>query len=126
MVLRARPASRTPQDTVEALAKRAGMDVPGVGESRDNRLEALGALSGLAAGVGTGLLLGALRAAGLRPGAAGTFGLTSALVLVAGNGPMTALGVTDPRTWDANAWATDVVPHLAYATVTTYVLTGRD
>jgi hypothetical protein len=126
MVVRGRPASRTPQDTVQALAKVAGVELPGDGERRDNRLEALGALSGLAAGVGTGLLLGALRATGWRTGPALTFALSSAVVLVAGNGPMTVLGVTDPRTWDANAWATDVVPHLAYAAVATYVLTDRD
>jgi hypothetical protein len=28
--------------------------------------------------------------------------------------PMTALGLTDPREWDAASWASDVVPHLAY------------
>jgi hypothetical protein len=44
--------------------------------------------------------------------------------LVAGNGPMTALGITDPRTWDVSSWATDLVPHLAYAAVATYVLTN--
>ncbi len=46
----------------------------------------------------------------------------TAAVLVAGNGPMTALGITDPRTWNANSWATDVVPHLAHGVVTAHVL----
>jgi len=126
MGVRARPASSTPSDTVEELAKRSGVGIPGDDQSRGNRVEALGALSGLVAGVTTGVLLGAVRAAGWRPGAVGTFALTSAAVLVAGNGPMTALGITDPRSWDANAWATDVVPHLAYSVVATYVLVGLD
>jgi hypothetical protein len=38
-------------------------------------------------------------------------------VLVASNGPMTVLGVTDPRTWSAVDWASDLVPHLAYGLV---------
>jgi len=126
VVLRARPASSTPQDTVEELSKRSGVEIPGDEESRSTRLKGLGPLMGLAAGVGAGVLLGAARAAGWRPGGFGTFGLASALVLVVGNGPMTALGITDPRSWDADAWATDVAPHLAYAVVATYVLVGLD
>jgi hypothetical protein len=35
--------------------------------------------------------------------------------MLVGNGPMTALGVTDPRTWRAADWAADILPHLAYA-----------
>jgi hypothetical protein len=31
---------------------------------------------------------------------------------------MTALGVTDPRTWPVSSWVTDIVPHLAYTAVT--------
>jgi hypothetical protein len=42
--------------------------------------------------------------------------------MAAGDGPMTALGVTDPRTWAATDWISDVVPHLAYGTVTAWVL----
>ncbi len=126
MAVRARPASSTPTDTVEELAERAGVGIPGDDQSRGNRVEALGALSGLVAGVATGVLLGAVRAAGWRPGAVGTFGLATGVVLVAGNGPMTALGITDPRSWDIDAWATDVVPHLAYGAVAAYVLAGLD
>ena len=42
---------------------------------------------------------------------------TTAGVLVAANGPMTVLGVTDPRTWSATDWISDLVPHLAYGAV---------
>jgi hypothetical protein len=41
------------------------------------------------------------------------------------NGPMTALGVTDPRTWAAADRVADVVPHLAYGLVTAAAY-GRD
>ena len=43
--------------------------------------------------------------------------LTTLGVLVAANGPMTVLGITDPRTWSATEWISDVVPHLAYGVV---------
>ncbi len=126
MAVRGRAASDTPQVTVERLADLGGVHIPGEDDTRGSRVDALGALSGMAAGIGTGLLLGAARAAGWRAGGALTFTATSALVLVAGNGPMTVLGITDPRTWDSDAWLTDLVPHLAYALVATYVLRGLD
>ncbi|MDQ1664638.1 MAG: hypothetical protein QOH75_669, partial [Actinomycetota bacterium] len=44
--------------------------------------------------------------------------ITAAAAMVGSNGPMAALGVTDPRTWSAGDWVADVVPHLAYGLVT--------
>ncbi|MGI8536373.1 MAG: hypothetical protein ACR2K2_07700 [Mycobacteriales bacterium] len=126
MSVRGRPTSSTPEDTVEALSNKAHVPVPGEGDTRDNRLAGLGPLTGLVAGVGTGALLGLARAAGWRPGllvgsVAATLG-----ALAGSNGPMTALGVTDPRTWPASSWAADVVPHLVYGAVTAVVLDNLD
>lgn len=126
MVVRGRPASSTPTDTVEALSRRSGFGIPGDDRTRANRLEALGPLAGLAAGVGTGVALGALRAGGRRPGRGGSFAAAMIAALLVGNGPMTLLGITDPRTWDLDAWATDLLPHLAYGAATAYVLVGLD
>ena len=126
MAVRARPASATPSRTVEQLADRAHLTVPGDGEARDNRVEALGALSGLVTGVGMGALLGVARAAGWRPGPVGGSLAAAAVALVGANGPMTALGVTDPRTWSGVDWASDLVPHIAYGVVTATVLDGLD
>ena len=42
--------------------------------------------------------------------------------LLDGNGPMTLLGVTDPRSWSASDWASDLAPHLAYGAVAGGVL----
>ncbi len=39
---------------------------------------------------------------------------------------MAALGISDPRTWSAQDWAADVVPHLAYGLVTAATLAGLD
>ena len=122
MAVRGRPASSTPQRTVERMAETAHLSIPGDGERRAGRLEGLGALTGLVAGVGVGGLLGLGRAAGFR---AGTL-LTTATVLVSTNGPMTVLGVTDPRTWSLIDWISDLVPHLAYAAVVTTTLDALD
>ena len=126
MAVRARPASSTPTETVERLADRAHLDIPGAGESRANRLEGLASLSGLATGVGLGLVLGVARAAGWRPGPVGGTLAAAAVALVGANGPMALLGVSDPRNWSAADWAADLVPHLAYGAVTATVLHGLD
>lgn len=117
MAVRGRGASSTPEQTVEKLAAKAHVPIPGQGDTRDHRVQGLGPLSGLSAGVGFGVAVGLLRAAGFRSRpVAGTL-LISAGILVATNGPMTALGVTDPRTWSRTDWLSDLVPHLAYGAV---------
>lgn len=126
MVVRGRPTSSTPEDTVQALSEKLHVPVPGVGPSHDNRVAGLGPMTGLIAGVGIGALLGLVRTAGWRPpplvsGVVATFG-----ALIGTNGPMTVLGVTDPRTWPPSAWVADVVPHLSYGAVTALVLDRLD
>ncbi len=122
MVLRGRPASSTPDKTVERLAELAHLPIAGDEDSRGNRVSGLGALTGILAGVGVGVALGAARAAGWRPGLVSSSLLAGAGALLAGNGPMTVLGVTDPRSWSASDWISDLVPHAAYGAVTGGVL----
>ena len=118
MAWRGRPASDTPRRSVEALARRAGIDIPGEGDVRANRLDGLGPLGGLATGVLTGAVAGLLRALGVRPGPlAGPVAVGAAAMAAAGSS-LAALGVSDPRTWDAADWLSDAVPHLAYGAVT--------
>jgi hypothetical protein len=117
MVVRGRASSSTPERTVEALAAKAHVPIPGDEQTRSNRVEGLGPLTGLAAGIGVGVLTGLVRATGFRSRPLVGTGLISAGVLVAGNGPMTALGITDPRTWSTTDWVSDVVPHVVYAAV---------
>ncbi len=124
MVVRGRPVSSTPEDTIETLSQKAGVLIPGDEQTRANRVAGLGPLGGLAAGVGVGVALGLARSAGWRSGPVGTTLVASAGALMAGNGPMTVLGVTDPRTWSTADWLSDVGPHVAYGAVAAYVLRG--
>ncbi|MFI7276998.1 hypothetical protein [Streptomyces sp. NPDC049879] len=126
MALRGRPASSTPETTVEKLSGLTHIPVPGDDGTRPHRVSALGALTGIAAGVGAGAALGTLRAAGWRPGTAALGMAATLTVLVASNGPMTVLRVTDPRTWSAGDWVSDVVPHAAYGAVTAWLLERLD
>jgi hypothetical protein len=127
MVLRARPASSTPEQTVEQAAELVGIPEPAEGdESRAARDSGLGSLLGATAGVGAGLVLGGLRAAGWPRGRTPTLAAAWVLAMLAGNGPMTVLGVTDPRTWAAKDWVADVVPHTAYAVAAAATLAAFD
>ena len=126
MAVRGRPASTTPEDTVEELSQRTHVPVPGEGPARQNRVAGLGPLTGLLAGVGIGALLGVARAGGWRPGIGAATATATVGALVGTNGPMTALGVTDPRTWPLSSWVADVVPHLAYGAVTAVLLDRLD
>jgi drug/metabolite transporter (DMT)-like permease len=126
MVVRGRGTSSTPEQAVEALANKAHVAIPGDDETRENRVHGLGALMGLAAGVGFGGVVGLVRAAGFRSPPVVRTLLTTLGVLVATNGPMTALGVTDPRTWSSTDWISDLVPHLAYGAVVTATMEAFD
>jgi hypothetical protein len=117
MVTRGRAASSAPETTVEKLAEKAGVTIPGDEKTRQNRVQGLGPMTGLGAGVGIGALVGLVRALGYRSQPLVGTGLITAGVLVSTNGPMIVLGVTDPRSWSAVDCISDVVPHLAYAAV---------
>lgn len=117
MAVRGRGSSSTPEETVQKLAETAHVQIPGDEQTRENRIQGLGPLTGLAAGIGVGMLGGLARASGYRSVTPVGIVLTALGAMVAGNGPMTVLGVTDPRTWSATSWLSDIVPHLAYGAV---------
>ena len=117
MAGRGRGSSSTPEDTVEALAEKAHVSIPGDEQTRENRKQGLGPLMGLVAGIGVGVLGGLARASGYRSAKPVGITLTTLGVLAVANGPMTVLGITDPRTWSATDWISDLVPHLAYGVV---------
>lgn len=115
MTLRGRPESQMPAKTASDLAGKAGIDL-GDGDAAGNRASGLGALMGIATGLTTGVayavLIGRhrpslpLAAAGVAAGA-----------MLMSDGPMTALGLTDPLKWKPSGWAADIVPHLVFGFV---------
>ena len=122
MAVRGRGTSTTPERTVEALAKLVHLTVPGTGDTLANRLTGLGALTGYTAGIGMGLLLGLAYALGWQPGLLLATLAAALFALLGTNGPMIVLGVTDPRTWGAVGWISDVIPHLGYGVVAALLL----
>ncbi|MEO3747592.1 hypothetical protein [Plantactinospora sp. B5E13] len=111
MTVRARPASSTPEESAGRLTQALHIGL-GPEDRAANRRSGLGPLLGYA----TGLFCGAaFTALGLRrlptPVAATLFG---AGVMATADGFLTALRVTDPRSWSAADWWSDIVPHLAY------------
>ncbi len=122
MVVRARPASSAPEEAAERLAAALNITIPGDEAQRKNRVAGLGPLTGLAAGIGVGMIAGIARAAGWRSGLVATGLATAVGAMIAGDAPIAMLGVSDPRTWTIADWASDVVPHLAYGMVTAAIV----
>ncbi|MGC1212682.1 MAG: hypothetical protein WA890_15600 [Micromonospora sp.] len=112
MVVRARPASSTPEETARRLAGVAHVDL-GPEDQAANRRSGLGPLLGYGIGVAAGAAFGLLAARRRIPLPAAA-GLLGAGVMATTDGSMTVLGVTDPRTWGRSGWLADIVPHLAY------------
>jgi hypothetical protein len=124
MALRGRPASSIPEQAVEMMAERSGHPVPGEGQTRQNRLEGLGALSGMVTGVGIGALAGLLRPMLAHlPTLLGAT-LVGGAAMAAANVPLQRMKLTDVSSWSPSDWASDVVPHLAYGVVAEMVLKG--
>ncbi|MEU5942020.1 hypothetical protein ABZ807_23175 [Micromonospora sp. NPDC047548] len=112
IVLRARPASGTPTEVAGRLAGVAHVDL-GPEDRAANRRSGLGPVLGYGLGVAVGAVFGAL-AGGRRAPLPAATGVLGGTVMAASDGMMTALGVTDPRTWRRSDWVADIVPHLAY------------
>ena len=120
--VRARPAGDTPGQTVDALADATGVGVPGNADERQNRLEGLGPLSGLAVGIGVGALAGMLRGYSVKVPKALAATIIGLGAMTISDATMTALKITDPRSWKPGSVAADAIPHLAYGAVTTTAL----
>ncbi len=120
MAVRGRPTSSTPEDTVEKIAADVHAAIPGEGETRENRVSGLGPLMGVATGVGVGAVYGALTALPGRPKPMLGALIAGGAAMLGSNAPMAALGISDPRQWDANSWLSDALPHLAYGLVTAW------
>ncbi|MCF0087708.1 MULTISPECIES: hypothetical protein [unclassified Streptomyces] len=126
MALRGRPTSSVPEDVVDRITAHTGHPVPGTGDLRENRLTGLGALSGIAVGVAAGATVALVHRAGVRVPLWLGGPVTGALAMAASDLPIARTGVSDPRTWSAKDWLSDIVPHVVYGLVTYGVVAGAD
>lgn len=127
MAVRGRSASSVPAQVVEKLLERSGAEVDlGRGNARDNRLEALGALSGLTTGIAVGAAGAWLRDKGVRLPAVIGIVLIGGAAMVASDWPTKALGIDDPVEWSSATWLSDALPHLVYGAVATAVIRGLE
>ena len=55
MAMRGRPSSSIPAKSVEKLAGDTGVEIPGEGEARENRVSGIGALLGIGTGLSAGI-----------------------------------------------------------------------
>jgi hypothetical protein len=116
MTVRGRPPSPVPEKAVRTLADRAGVPL-GDGEAQQNRVSAAGALMGVLTGITAGAAWSMAEPLSRwlpRPVAATVAGLA---VMAATDTSSTRLGATDPGTWSAADWVSDVVPHVAFGAV---------
>jgi len=95
---------------------------------RDNRVQGLGRLSGIAVGVAVGVAAGLLHRALPRGAftAPAEVLLTGAAAMALADVPLKLLGISDPASWEPADWASDAIPHLLYGTVTYAVLRAGD
>ena len=136
MLLRGRPASDLPARVAGKLADEIGLpfdlnsdadtDEDDVAELTDedqpdapaNRREAMGALLGMANGVGIGVCYGLARLLLPKPPTWLAGAALGAAAMAASDYPATRLGLTEPRDWTATDWASDVLPHMAFGVAT--------
>lgn len=126
MLARGRPASETPQQLVETLAEDVGATIPGTGEERDNRLQALGPLVGLLTGTAVGAVAGAIRAQGIRLPTIVAAPLIGGVAMATADVPLAVTGISDPSTWKRADWLADALPHLVYGLVVHSTLAALD
>ncbi len=115
MVVRARPASETPEKFVQTLATEPGIEpLTGDDDAAKHRRSGVAALLGYANGLGVGAVYGMVRPslrgvpllfAGLAAGAA---------AMALSDVPLVRSGVTDPSTWGTSGWLGDALPHALF------------
>jgi hypothetical protein len=126
MTVRGRGGSSTPEQTVEAIEEQLPVSVPGQDEKRENRVTGLASLSGIITGVGIGAVFGVLHRIGLRPPAPVGAVMVGLTAMTSTDLSMARLKVSDPRTWSASDWLSDLLPHLVYGAVTYATLEALD
>jgi hypothetical protein len=125
MAVRGRPASSLPGEVAQRVAARAGISLR-QGEHAEHRREALGELAGYATGTLIGVAYGVAYPVARHLPPAWRSAAVGLAAMAATDGVSAALRATDPRSWSAADWASDIVPHLAYGAGTVGSFEGFD
>jgi hypothetical protein len=107
---------------VHALAEATGVGVPGDTDEVANRLEGLGPLAGYGVGIGVGAIAGLLRGSHVKVPKVLAIVAVGLGAMALSDSVMTALKITEPRSWTVESVAADAIPHLAYGLVTVHTL----
>jgi hypothetical protein len=125
MAVRGRPASSLPGEVALRVAAGAGISL-GQGEHAELRREALGELAGYATATVIGVAYGVAYPVARHLPPAWRSAAVGLAAMAATDGVSAALRATDPRSWSAADWASDIVPHLAYGAGTVGSFEGFD
>jgi hypothetical protein len=128
MVSRGRPSSDTPAKLVKNVASSAGFaPLAAEDETAQNRRSGLGSLLGYANGIGVGAVYGAIRPAirGRVPLPVAAL-VAGAVAMALSDVPATKSGATDPKTWGAEGWIADIVPHALYGVALAFAFDALD
>ena len=121
MLLRGRSASGVPAKMAGIMADHFGIEAlssAATGNQADNRRSAVGALLGYALGVGLGGAYGLVRP-GLGRMSTPLAGVAVGVAaMTAADASYAVTGASDPKTWTAADWISDLVPHIIYGLVT--------
>ena len=114
MAVRGRGTSSVPDDDVQKMVDRAGISLGQDEDTAANRRTAIGTLLGYLTGASMGVSYGLARPV-LRhlPGVPAAV-LVGMAAMAATDAASTAMGTTDPRSWSAQDWLADLIPHLAF------------
>ncbi|MEU2003649.1 hypothetical protein ACH47B_24860 [Rhodococcus sp. NPDC019627] len=126
MVVRGRPASTVPEETIDSVAASLGVRIPGRGSAIQSRRTGLGALGGIAVGLGIAVGAGLVRRTGIRLSPTAGAVAIGAGAMAATDIPIAVRGISDPRNWSVQDWLSDIVPHLAYGAAVHAVLRQQD
>ena len=122
MAMRGRPSSSIPAQSVEKLAGQTGVEIPGEGETRENRVGGIGALLGIGTGISAGVAASFLGPVVRRVPLPVAGVLIGGMAMAGSDVPLVQMGLTDPSSWSTSDWLSDALPHLAYGVAAVWTL----
>lgn len=122
IAVRGRPSSSIPAQSVEKLAGQTGVEIPGEGETRENRVGGIGALLGIGTGLSAGVVASFFGPVVRRLPLPVAGVLIGGMAMAGSDVPLVQMGLTDPSSWSTSDWLADALPHLAYGVAAAWTL----